>query len=160
MIIHTATELIVEEQASYAVTGVFTILAFLPFVAIWVFVFMENKYTQTKDKDGSQRNMKRIGRAAIVFAVFAFIALGSLLTAKVATMEARHAWVGSYGLTATSEQMKELAFPDKTPTEERGFGEAFMLAQDDEKVAVRLAWRDDEFVLTGTDGQPLERLAD
>lgn len=72
--------------------------------------------------------------------------------------EDRTSWVESHGVTTQSSTITDLEFPDEEPDEEAKFGVAQVIADDDRIVSVHLAWEDGDFVLYGTDGQPMEVL--
>ena len=70
---------------------------------------------------------------------------------------AQNAWVESHGLTAQPDTVQNLRFPTEVPSSDKEYGLA-QLTEDKQVVTVHLAWENDEFVLYGTDGEPLERL--
>lgn len=74
--------------------------------------------------------------------------------------ETRAEWVESHGVTTQSSTVTDLEFPKKAPDKDTQFGVAQVVADDNSIISVHLAWEDDDFVLYGTDGEPLERLAD
>lgn len=72
----------------------------------------------------------------------------------------RAAWVESHDVTTQNSTVADLEFPSEKPDGDTKFGIAQVIADDNSIVNVHLAWEDGEFVLYGTDGQPLERLED
>lgn len=76
--------------------------------------------------------------------------------------EAREAWVQSHGVNLTKDTMSDLEFPSiyEKPTEDEDYGLAQVTNSDREIITVSLVWEDGEFVLYGTDGEPLERMSD
>lgn len=79
-----------------------------------------------------------------------------------AAYQAREAWVESHGVNLTKSTMSDLEFPSisEKPENDENYGLAQVTNADREVITVTLAWEDGEFVLYGTDGQPLERMAD
>lgn len=71
--------------------------------------------------------------------------------------DAQKAWVESHGLTAQPDTVQNLRFPTEVPSSDKEYGLA-QLTEDKQVVTVHLVWENAEFVLYGTDGEPLERL--
>lgn len=74
--------------------------------------------------------------------------------------EARADWVESHGVNLTKNTMSDLEFPSiyEKPTEDEDYGLAQVTTANREVTTVTLAWEDGQFVLYGTDGEPLERI--
>lgn len=77
-----------------------------------------------------------------------------------AAYEAREAWVESHGVNLTKSTMSDLEFPSisEKPEADENYGLAQVTTADREVITVTLAWENNEFVLYGTDGQPLEAI--
>lgn len=91
----------------------------------------------------------------------AYIAHSNIQRDSIQTLrEDRIDWVESHGVTTQSSTIADLEFPNTAPDEDAKSGVAPVIADDDSIVNVHLAWEDGEFVLYGTDGEPLERLED
>lgn len=71
--------------------------------------------------------------------------------------DAQKAWVESHGLTAQPDTVQNLRFPTEVPSSDKEYGLA-QVTENKQVVTVHLVWEDGEFVLYGTDGEPLERL--
>lgn len=71
--------------------------------------------------------------------------------------DAQKAWVESHGLTAQPDTVRSLRFPAEVPSSDKEYGLA-QLTENKQVITVHLVWETDEFVLYGTDGEPLERL--
>lgn len=74
--------------------------------------------------------------------------------------EAREDWVQSHGVNLTKDTMSDLEFPglSEKPTEDEDYGLAQVTTANREVTTVTLAWENSQFVLYGTDGEPLERI--
>lgn len=74
--------------------------------------------------------------------------------------EAREDWVESHGVNLTKNTMSDLEFPSlyEKPTEDENYGLAQVTTANREVITVTLAWENSQFVLYGTDGEPLERI--
>lgn len=87
------------------------------------------------------------------FGVTNIIMDGSKAEARTAQTE----WVESHGVSLTDDALDDLKFPEDRPDGDEDYGIA-QVVRDKAIVDVHLAWEDEEFVLYGTDGQPLEVL--
>lgn len=77
---------------------------------------------------------------------------------KVSQVEQlREKWVESHGVNIKKDTMESLDFPDTMPKADEEFGIA-QVTKDKAVIDITLAWEDGDFVLYGTNGQPLERM--
>ena len=117
------------------------------------------------------KNRKRAKVASIILALLAvaalvstFLFLGYSKAARDAndeklaeTVQAREEWVESHGVNVKKDTLENLDFPDTEPKADEEFGIA-QVTKDKAVIDITLAWEDGEFVLYGTDGQPMEVL--
>lgn len=126
--------------------------------------FKANKLVRVHGReDGSAKVFDIISIVAVVLALatgFATLFIQSALqrAALGELGDNRTAWVESHGVTTQSSTLTDLEFPNEKPDEDTKFGVAQVIADDDRIVSVHLAWEDGDFVLYGTDGQPMEVL--
>lgn len=82
-----------------------------------------------------------------------FLVGGSEEKARTAQTE----WVESHGVSLTDDALDDLKFPEERPDGDEDYGIAQVI-RDKTIVDVHLVWEDGEFVLYGTNGQPLEAI--
>lgn len=116
-------------------------------------------------EDGPAKVFDIIALVAVLlfFATLAvgYIAHSNIQRDSIQTLrEDRIDWVESHGVTTQSSTIADLEFPADAPDGDTKFGVAQVIADDNSIISVHLAWEDGDFVLYGTDGQPLERLED
>lgn len=114
-------------------------------------------------EDGSAKVFDIISIVAVILALvtgFATLFIQSYLQSAALgeLRDNRTAWVESHGVTTQSSTITDLEFPKEAPDEDTKFGVAQVITDDDRIVSVHLAWEDGDFVLYGTDGQPMEVL--
>ena len=130
------------------------------FIAIIGFSFLDKK-----DDIKSQKIGKQLAYGGgILTLVTVIIGLSVMLTisfenknSRVEASKSQAIWVLSHGVTPDAKGFKDLNFPDVKPTEDTKFGIA-QVVKDKKIVTIHLAWENDEFVLYGTDGQPLKQI--
>lgn len=78
--------------------------------------------------------------------------------AKEELQKDRASWVESHGVHARPSTVTDLEFPGEKPDDDTKFGVAQVVTDTNNIINISLAWENGEFVLYGTDGQPLEKL--
>lgn len=142
-----------------------TIVAFLV-VTLIASSWNANKLARTYGNDNhTAKVFDTISLVSVI--LFLVVGFGTFIIQSNMTRDALHAleedrtsWVESHGVTTQDSTLTDLEFPNETPDEDTKFGVAQVIADDNSIVSVHLAWEDDDFVLYGTDGVPLERLDD
>lgn len=153
--------------ASPDFTMLFTIIggiaAFSVIVAVTSSVKSNKLARMYGSGDGPAKTFNVVAIVAIVIALLAglstiFIQRSILRDYTQTLKEDRIEWVESHGVTTQSSTITDLEFPADAPDEDAKFGVAQVVADDNSIVSVHLAWEDGDFVLYGTDGEPMERL--
>ena len=133
------------------------------FIALVIIAFRRDKRIVEKYGEKSPE-AKRNNRVMFSFALIilivshlsVFLWLADLGEKREAVAETKTAWVESHGLTVQPDTVAKLRFPEEAPAEDTKYGLAQVTTDEQEVTTVSLVWEDGEFVLYGTDGQPLE----
>lgn len=159
-----------EEVPQWAATvgGIGFFVFLFSSIALLVSFTMGSDISRRKNADERQKSDRNrlVALGVIVAASFVSTIVGSGLSfsAREANQnerdradQARQEWVESYGVGIKKDTLDELDFPDEEPTQDTEYGIA-EVTQEKTIVSVLLVWEDGDFVLYGTDGQPLQEL--
>lgn len=158
-LLYTAPDL----KMLYLIVGSVLVFSFLLFVASTTKArTLVRMYGR---EDGPAKVFDIVAFAAVALFIVTlgvgYIAHSNIQRDSIQTLrEDRIDWVESHGVTTQSSTLTDLEFPNDAPDEDTKFGVAQVIADDNSIISVHLAWEDGDFVLYGTDGQPLERLED